>query len=79
MPDFPSKETVERVRAQYPVGTRVELVFMENDPYSKLTPGDRGTVMHVDSTATIHVAWDCGSGLGILYGVDKVRIIAEEQ
>ncbi len=52
---FPRKEIVEAVRARYPKGTRVELVSMD-DPYSKLKPGDRGTVDHVDDTATVHVA-----------------------
>ena len=27
---FPSRETVERVRRQYPAGTRVELVSMDD-------------------------------------------------
>ena len=40
MNNFPSKDTVERLRKQYPSGTRVELVHM-NDPYSKLRPGDQ--------------------------------------
>lgn len=48
---FPIREVVEAVRARYPVGTRVELVSM-NDPYSKLKPGDRGTVRSVDDTGT---------------------------
>lgn len=69
---FPSRETVERVRKMYPKGTRVELVQM-NDPYSRLKPGDKGTVRFVDDTATVFVDWDCGSGLGIVYGVDRVR------
>lgn len=38
---FPRKEIVEAVRARYPKGTRVELVFMD-DPYSRLKPGDPG-------------------------------------
>ena len=59
---FPRKEIVEAVRARYPKGTRVELVFMD-DPYSRLKPGDRGTVEFVDDIATVHVKWDCGSGL----------------
>lgn len=67
-----SKATVERLRNEYPVGTRVELVSME-DPYCKLKPGDRGTVIGVDDIATIHVDWDCGSGLGIAYGEDSCR------
>ena len=40
---FPTREQVEKVRAEYPKGTRVELVSME-DPYSRLKPGDRGMV-----------------------------------
>ena len=66
---FPSKEVIEQLRRQYPIGTRVELVRM-NDPYTKLKPGDRGTVRLVDSTGTIFADWDCGSGLGIVYGED---------
>ena len=71
---FPRKEIVEAVRARYPKGTRVELVFMD-DPYSRLKPGDRGTVELVDDIATVHVKWDCGSGLGVAYGADKIRIL----
>ncbi len=69
---FPSRETVERVRRMYPKGTRVELVFM-NDPYTKLRPGDKGTVSCVDDTATVFVRWDSGSGLGVVYGEDRIK------
>lgn len=44
---FPSKETIDRLRAEYPVGSRVELISM-NDPYSTLRPGDKGRVSVVD-------------------------------
>lgn len=72
MNKFPSKETVERLRKQYPSGTRVELVRM-NDPYSKLKPRDKGTVDFVDDTGTIFCSWDSGSTLGVVYGEDAVR------
>ena len=72
--NFPSQEVVAAVRARYPKGTRVELVSMD-DPYTTLKPGNRGTVDFVDDIATIHVKWDCGSGLGVAYGVDKIRIL----
>ena len=75
--NFPRKEIVEAVRARYPAGTRVELVSMD-DPYSKLKPGDRGTVKSVDDTGTVFVSWDCGSGLGVVYGVDIIRLIGGE-
>lgn len=69
---FPSRDTVERIRKLYPVGCRVELVQMD-DPYHKLAPGSQGTVASVDDTGTVFVSWDCGSSLGIVYGVDRVR------
>ena len=72
MNKFPSKKTVERLREQYPHGCRVELVQM-NDPYSRLKPGDKGTVDFVDDTGTIFCSWDCGSTLGAVYGEDILR------
>ncbi len=79
MNKFPSKETVERLRSQYPSGTRVELVSM-NDPYSKLKPGDKGTVDFVDDTGTIFCSWDSGSTLGVVYGTDTVKkLLAEKE
>lgn len=66
------KQVIDRLKAEYPAGTRVELVRME-DEYSRLAPGDRGTVTGVDD----HVSWDCGSGLGIAYGEDQCRKIEE--
>ena len=72
--NFPCREAVEAVRARYQAGTRVALVSMD-DPYSRLKPGDRGTVKFVDDTGTVFVSWDCGSGLGVVYGVDQIRIL----
>ncbi|MCI9379151.1 MAG: DUF4314 domain-containing protein [Eubacterium sp.] len=70
--NLPNQRAVERVRKMYPKGTRVELVHMD-DPYSQLKPGNKGTVRLVDDTGTVFVDWDCGSGLGIVYGVDQVK------
>ena len=69
---FPSRETVMRIREAYPPGCRVELVSM-SDPYSKLKPGDQGTVTFVDDIGTVFVRWDNGSGLGAAYGADKIK------
>ena len=74
--DFPNERIVEHLRKHYPEGTRVELISM-NDPYTKLKPGDRGTVTMVDSIGTIFVDWDCGSCLGVAYGEDHIRKINE--
>lgn len=55
----------------YPVGSRVQLEYMGDDSYSKLEPGDVGTVKVIDDTGSIHVSWDRGSSLAVLYGVDR--------
>lgn len=68
------RETIELLKQQYPVGTKVELVCMQ-DEYRKLAPGEKGTVTGVDDIGTIHVNWDCGSCLGIAYGEDLCRKI----
>ena len=69
------KTALESIRKQFPKGTRVELIKM-NDPYNKkLCPGSQGTVVSVDDIGTIHVVWDCGSSLGIVYGEDLCRRI----
>lgn len=70
-----SKKFLEHLRKEYPAGTRVELIHMD-DPYNtKLFPGARGTVLSVDDIGTIHVRWDCGSSLGVIFGVDRCRKI----
>ena len=67
-------EKLKQLRKYYKEGTRVALVRMD-DPYSKLRPGDQGTVSCVDDTGTVFVNWDCGSSLGAVYGVDEIRKI----
>lgn len=80
-----SNEALNRLRENYPINSRVELIKM-NDPYNnKLVPGCRGTVKAVDDIGTIHVQWDCGSSLGVVYGedackkLDSVKIICYNQ
>lgn len=68
---FPNKETVEQVRSQYPVGTRVELVEMDDAQAPPI--GTQGTVTGVDDTGRLLVDWDNGSGLNVIYGVDRVK------
>ena len=70
---FPSKEMVEQVRRQYPAGTRVKLLHMDDVQAPPI--GTRGTVEGVDDTASLLVAWDNGSHLNVIYGDDEVRKI----
>lgn len=68
---FPTRETVERVRREYPAGTRVELIRM--DDLQAPPPGTQGTVIGVDDTGSLLMRWDNGSGLNVVYGEDLVR------
>ena len=70
---FPSKDIVEKVRAEYPVGTRVELVKMDDVQSPPVVT--KGTVKGVDDTASLLIDWDNGCGLNVIYGIDKVRKI----
>ena len=71
MMGFPSRETVERLRKQYPVGCRVELLKMD-DPQAPPI-GTKGTVRYIDDIGSLGIAWDNGSGLSAAYGEDIVR------
>ena len=68
--NFPDRKTVERVRKEYPAGTRVILEQME-DPQAPPV-GTLGTVIGVDDTASLLMKWDNGSGLNVVYGQDRV-------
>ena len=68
---FPSKEIVEKVRAEYPIGTRIELVKMDDVQVPPV--GTKGTVRGVDDAASLLVDWDNGCGLNVVFNEDKVR------
>lgn len=70
---MPDKETVGRLRREYPAGCRVELLKMDDAQAPPI--GTKGTVTGVDDIGTVMVRWDNGSGLGIAYGADACRKI----
>ena len=66
-----NRAQVERLRLRYPAGTRVELVKMDDVQAPPI--GTLGTVTGVDDTGSLLVDWDNGSGLNVIYGVDRVK------
>lgn len=54
-------------------GCRVELIHMDDAYNRDLVPGCQGTVVAVDDIGTIHVQWDCGSSLDVVYGKDSCK------
>ena len=66
-----SQKTLDKLRTQYPKGTRVKLIKM-ND-YQAPPKGTQGTVLGVDDAGNIMVSWDTGSSLSVVYGEDIVE------
>lgn len=70
------KEQLDALRERYPKGCRVELVRMD-DPYRKMPPGLKGVVTGVDDSGSIHVNWQNGSSLAVVFGEDECRKIED--
>lgn len=72
---FPSREIVERIRREYPAGTRVELVRMDDvqaPPAGTKAPSKAWMI-----PAPSSCSWDNGSGLNVVYGEDVVKKVGD--
>lgn len=70
-----SRETLAALREQFPPGTRVELLKMDDPQAPPL--GTQGIVMGVDDIGSIMVHWANGSSLSVVYGEDQCRKISD--
>lgn len=68
----------ERMKRCYPPGTRLLLLSMD-DPYAPIECGTKGTVVHVDDAAQIHMRWDNGRTLTIVPNEDSFRKLTDEE
>ena len=68
----------ERYKKMYPVGTRIELIQMGDDP-RPVPPGTRGTVAYVDDMGQIGMHWDNGRSLSLIPGEDSFRVLNQEE
>ena len=71
------RKKVERVKAQYPVGTRIELMGMCNDEPG-MEPGLCGTVIGVDDQPSLLMEWDNGRSLSLFPEEDSFRVVEQE-
>ena len=69
---------IERLKEQYPPGTRIKLHFMVDDP-CPVEPGTCGTVRFVDDIGTLHCDFDNGRSLGVIWGVDNFTVIGHSE
>lgn len=68
----PSEE-VEKIKKLFPVGIRVRLIQMDD---SQAVPsGTLGTVDHIDDDGQLHMKWNNGRTLALIYGVDQFEIV----
>lgn len=70
-----SDRQLKALRKQYPDGTRVELLQMDDIQAPPL--GTMGTVYGIDDTGSLLVRWDNGSGLSVIFGEDVVRKVGD--
>lgn len=67
------KERVAQLRNQYPKGTKIELLEMDDVQAPPI--GTVGTVYGVDDLGSLLVRWENGSSLSVIDGVDRVKKI----
>jgi hypothetical protein len=72
---FLDQRKVQRIKEQYPGGTRIRLMSMD-DPYAPISPGTEGTVDFVDDIGTLHCIFDNGRTFGVIPGEDSFSVLS---
>ena len=74
---YPNKEKIEMLRREYPAGTKVELLEMDDRQAPPV--GTIGEVIAVDDIGQLVMKWQNGSGLNLIPGVDSFRKAGETE
>ena len=72
------RQRAAATRLNFPPGTRLELISMDNDP-QPIPPGTRGTVLGVDDAGQVLMHWDNGRSLSLIPGEDSFRKLTMEE
>ena len=75
MRGFPTEKQVEKIKAMYPIGTRIKLISMD-DPYSLIESGPEGEIKGIDDCGTFIMKWDNGRTLGLIPFEDKFEVLS---
>jgi hypothetical protein len=71
-----TKNHLDYLKKQYPVGSIVKLIQMEDIQAPK--KGTQGKVLFIDDIGTIHIKWENGSTLGVVYGLDRIEKVSND-
>ena len=77
MNGWKTHEQVQRIKEQYPPGTRILLGHMEDK--QAVPDGTEGTVQMVDDQGQLLMKWDNGRSLSLIPGEDSFSVIPQEQ
>lgn len=68
---------VQRIKAQYPGGTRIQLHSMSGE--ADMPSGLTGTVDFVDDAGQLQMTWDNGRSLALVPGEDSFSVISRPE
>lgn len=78
MNKFVRSDQVERIKNQYPAGTRICCDCMQDDP-RPIEPGTLGTVVAVDDAGQMMMKWDNGRSLSLIPGMDRFHVVQQSE
>lgn len=73
---WPTQAQIASIKARYPVGTRIELVHMDE---AGMPPGLKGVIDYVDDMGQLHMCWENGRSLALVVGEDRFRILSRPE
>lgn len=69
-------ETFDLLLKQQPVGKRIRMVLMPDDP-NPIQPGSMGNCIGIDGANQLLMAWDDGRSLSLIPGTDQYEVLGE--
>jgi len=68
-----SREEVLKIKEEYPIGTKIEMVKMEDS--QAIPSGTKGVVKIVDDQGQLHMEWENGRSLAVVPDIDEFIVL----